>query len=83
MDRDLIATRDFSYKTRRLKAGDSFSVPEPVARVLVAIKRAEEKREAGHIAPPPPRVAARAATATAKPTSSKTTRKRRAPAKKA
>lgn len=48
----LIATRDFSYATRRLKAGDSFEVSDRDARILVAIKRARAPREPGVIAPP-------------------------------
>lgn len=64
-DVELIATRDFSYATRRLKAGDRFTVPAPMARVLVGIRKAEAPRVAGRVAPPPPVVAERIAEAVA------------------
>lgn len=57
---ELVATKDFSYSTRRLKAGDSFSVPQRDARILIAIKKAEAAREPGHVEPPPQRVVERA-----------------------
>lgn len=62
---DLVATKDFSYRTRRLKAGDPIlNVPERDARVLVAIKKAEHQRTPGKVAPPPPELATRAMAAT-------------------
>lgn len=77
-DVELIATKDFSYATRRLKAGDIFTVPANMAKVLVGIKKAAPAREPAHIDPPPAAVAAKAAGAVPakKPT------RRRARAKK-
>ncbi len=63
-DRELIATRNFSYATRRLKAGDRFTVPERDAKVLIAIKRAQEPRKAGKVPPPPADVMERVGTST-------------------
>lgn len=60
----LVATRDFSYQTRRLKAGDTFTVPEKLGKVLVGIKKAAPVREPGNVAPPPPEVIQRAAAVT-------------------
>jgi hypothetical protein len=51
---DMIATKDFSYSTRRLKAGDTFEARnEADARILRAIKKARPSRVPGD-APPPP-----------------------------
>lgn len=62
---EMRATRDFSYSTRRLKAGDTFPARnEADARILVLIKRAERMRQPGRVAAPPPGVAVRAASAT-------------------
>lgn len=62
---NLIATRDFSYRTRRLKAGDDIlDVPEREARILIAIKKAQYGRVPGRVAPPPPEVQQRIGTAT-------------------
>lgn len=58
-DVELVAIQDFSYSTRRLKAGDSFTVPEKMAKVLVGIKKAEFPREVGKVAPPPPALVAK------------------------
>jgi hypothetical protein len=63
-DVELVATKDFSYATRRLKAGDSFTVTAPMARVLVGIGKAELPREPGQVGAPPARVLDRAMTAT-------------------
>jgi hypothetical protein len=63
-DVDLIATKNFSYSTRRLKAGDRFTVTAPMARVLVAIGKAQEPRKAGKVPPPPASVMERVGTAT-------------------
>lgn len=52
-DVELVAIQDFSYSTRRLKAGDTFSVPEKMAKVLVGIKKAELPREVGNVPAPP------------------------------
>ena len=49
----LVAVQDFSYSTRRLKAGDTFAVPEKMAKVLVGIKKAEFPREVGSVPRPP------------------------------
>jgi hypothetical protein len=63
-DVTLKALKDFSYLTRRLKAGDSFTVPAPMAKVLVAIKKAEAHREPGRVPAPPARVVRQAQAAT-------------------
>ena len=52
-DVTLVAVQDFSYATRRLRAGDTFTVSERMAKVLVGIKKAEFPREIGKVAPPP------------------------------
>lgn len=52
--RNLIATKDFSYSTRRLRAGDLIeNVPHADARVLIAIGKAREAREPGEVPAPP------------------------------
>lgn len=61
-DVNLIAKKDFSYATRRLKAGDSFSVNAPMARVLVAIGKAEAPRQPAKVPAPPARVFQQAGT---------------------
>ena len=50
---DLIATKSFSYATRRLKAGDSFTVSERMAKVLIGINKAQEPRPIGSVPAPP------------------------------
>lgn len=52
-DVTLRATKSFSYSTRRLKAGDEFTVPANMAKVLVGIRKAEHLREVGRVVPPP------------------------------
>lgn len=47
------ATTDFSYATRRLKAGDTIVVSERDAKILTGIKKAELLREPAHIPAPP------------------------------
>lgn len=86
---DLIATRDFSYQTRRLRAGDTIpNVPERDAKVLIAIGKAKHMRQTGEVAPPPSEVVERAAAATpqkkttAAAEGSTAPKKRRAPARK-
>lgn len=63
-DVNLVALKDFSYRTRRLKAGEEFTVDGPMAKVLVGIKNAEPIREVGTVEAPPAKVvrAAKAAT---------------------
>lgn len=39
---DLIATRRFTYATRRLLPGDRFVAADRIARVLIAVRRAEQ-----------------------------------------
>lgn len=73
-DVDLIATKDFSYSTRRLKAGDAFSVPATMAKVLIGIGKAEHPRVVGTVAAPPARIVAAARKAA--PAKPKTTRRR-------
>jgi hypothetical protein len=63
-DVELVATKDLSYGTRRLKAGDIFTVPASMARVLVGIGKAERPREPGKVEAPSARVVERAAAAT-------------------
>lgn len=63
-DVELIATRNFSYATRRLKAGDSFTVSAKMAKVLVGIKKAELPRQPGNVPPPPAALVAKAAEVT-------------------
>lgn len=60
-DVDLVATKDFSYATRRLRAGDSFTVSAKMAKVLVGINKAELPREVGDVEPPPAAVLEKAA----------------------
>jgi hypothetical protein len=50
----LIATKPFSYATRRLQANDEFEATNAHARLLVAIGKAKEsdKREKGKLAAP-------------------------------
>lgn len=54
---DMIANSAFTYKTRRLKAGDGFQASSRDAKVLEAIKKAREGRVPGEVAPPPPAIA--------------------------
>lgn len=83
-DVNLVATKDFSYATRRLKAGDEFTVPERMARVLVGIKKAEPARVVGRVAAPSQRLLNRALTSTPakEEEAPKRTRRRRRTAKK-
>lgn len=43
MKTTMVALKSFTYNTRRLKAGDEFTVPGPHVRLLSAIGRAEVK----------------------------------------
>lgn len=94
--RDLIATRDFSYSTRRLRAGDLIEgVPHGDARVLIAIGKAREVRETAEVPAPPADVIAAAQAVTpqkapepaparqAAPTRRTTSTSKRSPPKKA
>ncbi len=74
-DVDLVAIQDFSYSTRRLRVGDSFTVPAKMAKVLVGIKKAELPREVGTVPPPPPQVVEQAKAVT--PQAPKKTMRRR------
>lgn len=65
---DIVITKDLSYSTRRLKAGDRITVSEQDAKVLVGIGKAERAREPGKIASPPPEFLSRAAVVTPAPT---------------
>lgn len=49
----LQATRDFSYGTRRLKAGQVFEAPRAEARLWLLTKRAQVAPAAA-VKPPPP-----------------------------
>ncbi len=73
---DMIALRDFTYSTRRLKAGDSFQARNPDDAKILArlLGKATYGRPIGSVAAPPATVVTRAKTAVK--------RKRRAPAKK-
>ena len=44
--RQVIATRTGRYGTRMLTAGDELTLPGPAARAMIALGRAEPKREA-------------------------------------
>lgn len=50
---ELIAKKDFSYMTRRLKAGDTFPCKSRDVRVLTGIGLARLPREAGSLPKPP------------------------------
>jgi hypothetical protein len=43
----LIATRSFSYATRRLAAGDEFEAPGMIARALIGVKKARANEAPG------------------------------------
>lgn len=89
-DVELVAIKDFSYSTRRLKAGDSFTVDGPMSRVLIGIKAAELARQVGKVAAPPKALVQKvvaaakpvAAMSTASTEAPKTRRRRRSAAKK-
>lgn len=55
---DLIATRDFTYNTRRLKAGDSFQARNSDDALILTrlLGKATYGRPIGTVAPPPPEV---------------------------
>lgn len=57
--KQLIANKDFSYMTRRLKAGESFECKARDVKVLTGIKLAREPRQMGSIPPPPASLKAR------------------------
>lgn len=61
---ELKALTDFSYGTRRLKAGDTFTASARDAKILHAIGKASGAREPGKVPPPPPSLMTRAMTAT-------------------
>jgi hypothetical protein len=65
-DVDLVAKVPFSYATRRLQAGDTFTVPANMARVLVGIGKAEAPREFGKVPRPPAKVFTKAIETTPK-----------------
>lgn len=55
MTRKLIATKSYSYATRRLKAGDEFDATDMHARILVGARKAqfaEDKPRAPQVKPP-------------------------------
>ena len=62
MRKRLIATKDLSYATRALKAGDPFTASHSDARVLIALGRArevpQEQEQSTFKVPPPPVVQA-------------------------
>ena len=80
---ELVATKDFSYQTRRLKAGDTFTVRENIAKVLIGIKKAELARVVANIPPPPPKVVEAAAKATPQKAKATPRKPRKRAAKKA
>lgn len=50
----LTATRSFLYNTRRLLAGDDFETVKPIhGKLLIAAKKARERREPGKLSAPP------------------------------
>lgn len=75
-DVNITITRDFSYQTRRLKVGETLTVKEAIAKVLVGIKKAEYTRKIGVVPPPPPSVIKAAEETTPQP--AKKPRRRRA-----
>lgn len=59
---DMIATKSFTYATRRLLPGQDFvTKSERDAKILTAIGKAVRKRVPGTIAPPPADLAAKIA----------------------
>lgn len=67
--RRMVATKQFSYATRRLHPGDEFDARPRDARLLIAIKKAEEwrPRKVSRIPPPPPDLAQKIADTIAAP----------------
>lgn len=60
----LIATRPFTYQTRRLVPGDVFTAEKPMdGKLLIAVKKARLHREPGSVAPPPAALKAQIAAA--------------------
>ncbi len=56
----LIAIKSFTYKTRRLLAGDEFETRSRVeGKVWIGAKKAREMREPGKVLPPPASMVAR------------------------
>jgi len=51
--REMTAVKSFKYGTRRLLPGDVFAAKESDARLLIAVKKAKERRIPGRIEPPP------------------------------
>ncbi len=49
----MIAVKPMRYGTRRLVPCDSFDVKDNHARLLVAVKKAVERRDVAQVAPPP------------------------------
>lgn len=79
---DLIATKDFTYNTRRMKAGDDFQARNrDDAMILIEVLgKARMGRPPATVAPPPPEVAEKIAEEVVP--AKKAPRKRRAKAKK-
>lgn len=67
-DVDLIVRRPFTYGTRRLKAGDSISLPSRLVPIYTKLPKgdpyAEAPRPKAKLAPPPAKVVERAADTT-------------------
>lgn len=78
---DLIANKDFSYMTRRLKAGEQFECKARDAKVLTGIGLARTPREIGSLPRPPASLMTKVVAPTA-PSPAPAKRRRKAPAKK-
>lgn len=55
------ATKTFRYSTRRLLPGDTFEATPKDAKLLRALRKAENVRPTADVPPPPPAVAAQIA----------------------
>ncbi len=53
----LVATKELTYNTRRLFAGDEFEASNRDAVILTAIRKAKRVRAPGRVAAPPAKVA--------------------------
>lgn len=73
--KDLIAISDLRYGTRMLKAGDTFTVSSPAARLLTALGRARLVEEGEEPAPKPKAERKSAAPKAAKPRKARKARK--------
>ena len=61
----LVATREFSYATRRLLPGDTFEASDRDGKLLIAVKKAQKGRPDADVPTPRPGLIAKAAAAVA------------------